>query len=415
MNLIDYMGANTDGQFLERLQQEVQAWEQEGTITPEQGRAILSRYPADSSVGAVRRRHSLVVGISVLGAVLVGLGIISFFAANWDDISRSVRLGMLIAGVILSYGAGFLLWQRLGYTALGLALVLLGCIIFGAGVHLIGQIYNVPVDHPNLTAFWFLGVAPLAYATRSRPIMALAVALFLVAVAFRIAHWDRFTGEIQTVGYFALYLGLGLAIYAVGRAKQQLPGWEQMGSVFRAIGVVVALGALYLMTFLELHEESREVVGPGYRYWVLAYAASAVAVASLAWSVWQIRLSPTESPAEYVELAAVVLLLAASLLVVNVPSQEAAVYTIVFNVLLALCALGMMVSGYLQESEVRINLSMGLIALFLISRYFEFSIQLLDGALVFVGAGVILLAGGFLLERGRRRMLEAMRREEAGR
>ena len=287
MNLIDYMGANTDGQFLERLQQEVQAWERDGTITPEQGRAILSRYPADSSVGAVRRRHSLVVGISVLGAVLVGLGIISFFAANWDDISRSVRLGMLIAGVILSYGAGFLLWQRLGYTALGLALVLLGCIIFGAGVHLIGQIYNVPVDHPNLTAFWFLGVAPLAYATRSRPIMALAVALFLVAVAFRIAHWDRFAGEIQTVGYFALYLGLGLAIYAVGRAKQQLPGWEQMGSVFRAIGVVVALGALYLMTFFELHEESREVVGPGYRYWVLAYAASAVAVASLAWTVWR--------------------------------------------------------------------------------------------------------------------------------
>ena len=73
------------------------------------------------------------IGLSILGAVLVGLGIITFFAANWDEIPRSVKLGALIAGVVLSYGAGFFLWQRLGYTAVGIALVLLGCIIYGAG------------------------------------------------------------------------------------------------------------------------------------------------------------------------------------------------------------------------------------------------------------------------------------------
>ena len=176
-----------DRRFVSQLRREVEEWQRDGTISAEQGQAILARYPGDS-VGyeTARRRQGLVIGLSILGAVLVGLGIITFFAANWDEIPRSVKLGALIAGVVLSYGAGFFLWQRLGYTAVGIALVLLGCIIYGAGVHLIGQIYHVPVDHPNLTAFWFLGVLPLAYVTRSKPVMFLAIVLFLVAAGFRL-------------------------------------------------------------------------------------------------------------------------------------------------------------------------------------------------------------------------------------
>ena len=404
--------AADDPRFLARLREEVESWEREGTITAGQAQSILARYPEDSSLAAVRRRHSLVVGVSVLGAVLVGLGIISFFAANWDDISRNVRLGLLIAGVIISYGAGYLLWQRLGYVAVGLSLVLLGCVIYGTGVHLIGQIYNVPVDHPNLTAFWFLGVAPLAYVIRSRPVMALAVVLFLVAVAFRLAYWDQLASEIETAAYFALHVPLGLAIYAIGRVKGQFPEWEQMGSVFRAIGLVVALGAVYLLTFLEVHEEGSRVEGLAYRYWILAYASAIVAVVSLAGVAWKRGLPVKEALQDYVEIGVVVVVLAASHLVVHISPVDPAIFTIVFNCLFSFCVLGMMVSGYMQESEARINLSMGLIALFLISRYFEYAIPLLDGALVFVGAGLILLAGGFLLERGRRRMLGSMRRGE---
>ena len=414
MNPFGTPNPSDDPRFLAQLRQETKAWERDGTITTEQAEAILSRYPDDSSLGAVRRRNSLVVGVSVLGAVLVGLGIITFFAANWDDISRSVRLGMLVAGVIISYGAGFLLWQRLGYTAVGLALVLLGCIIFGAGVHLIGQIYNVPVDHPNLTAFWFLGVAPLAYVARSRPITALALVLFLVAVAFRLNYWDQFEGTVGAVGSIALYVSLGLALYGIGRAKEQCPGWEEMGSVFRAVGVVVAFGALYLLTFLDLHEESDALQSPAYRYWILTYAGAVVAVAALAWSAWRSRLSSKEEVSDYVEIGAAVLLLASSHLVVHFHGADAAIFTILFNVLFALLALGMLVHGYQRESESRVNLSMALIGLYLISRYFEYSLELLDGSLVFVGAGVILLVGGFLLERGRRRMLTAMRTTEGG-
>ena len=399
--------------FVSRLRQEAAQWELDGTITAEQARAILARYPEDSAgYEAARRRQALVVGFSILGAALLGLGVITFFAANWDEIPRGVKLGALVAGVALSYSAGYLLWQRLGYTAVGIALVLLGCIIYGAGVHLIGQIYHVPVDHPDLTAFWFLGVLPLSYAIRSRPVAVLAIVLFLAAVGFRLSYWDQFVGRVDEIGFVALYAGMGLAIYAVGRVKQQFPEWESLGGAFRAVGLVVAFGALYLLTFEGLHGGNVIVEGLAFRYWSLTYAAAAVAVASLAWVVWRQGWNLRSSPIAIIELASVVVLLAASHLVVHIPSDDELIFTVVFNVLFAISALGLMVSGYLQGNEARVNLALGLIALFIITRYFEYSTTLFDLSLVFVGAGVILLAGGFLLERGRRRLLASMRTGE---
>lgn len=403
--------------FASQLRQEAEAWQQDGTITAEQAQAILARYPADSPDSeAARRRQALVVGLSILGAVLVGLGIISFFAANWNEIPRGVKLGALVVGVVLSYGAGYLLWQRAGYAAVGIALILLGCIIYGTGVHLIGQIYHVPVDHPNLTAFWFLGVLPLAYITRSLPVMFLAIILFLVAVGFRLAYWLGQNADADGVILSSVaYLSLAMLAYAIGKTKSLYEEWEPFGGLFRAVGLLVAFGALYLLTFHEIHENAGQITGADYRYWSLTYAASALAVALVAGLEWLRIRRGAGSVVDYIEIGAIVILLAASHVLIRVPVGWEALYPIVFNVLFALLALGLMISGYLREQEGRVNLSLGLIALFVISRYFEYSITFLDASLVFVGAGVILLAGGFLLERGRRKMLATMRAGEGER
>ena len=400
--------------FASQLREEVQEWERDGTITTEQAQSILSRYPGTSADHeAARRRQALVVGLSILGAVLVGLGVITFFAANWNEIPRGVKLGALVVGIALSYGSGFFLWQRLGYNAVGIALVLLGCIIYGAGVHLIGQIYHVPVDHPNLTAFWFLGVLPLAYVTRSTPVMFLAIVLFLVAAGFRLPSWFRDVHDADTVILASvLYLALAASLYAIGKSKSLFGGWEPAGGLFRAIGLIVVFGALYLLTFHELIDEAGRVGGVDYRYWSLTYAGSVVAIAMLvALEWWRVRHRDS-SVVGPLEIATVVLLLAASHALVRIPVGWEPLYPIVFNVLFALSALGLMISGYIQGNESRVNLALGLIALLIISRYFEFSATLFDLSLVFVGAGVILLAGGFLLERGRRRLLAAMRAGE---
>ncbi|MCH7734241.1 MAG: hypothetical protein IH961_03380 [Chloroflexi bacterium] len=53
----------------------------------------------------------------------------------------------------------------------------------------------------------------------------------------------------------------------------------------------------------------------------------------------------------------------------------------------------------------------------IVTRYFELSWGLFDRSLVFIVAGLILLGGGFLLERGRSKMvrrMEAQMKEQGG-
>lgn len=404
----------TDHRFVFRLREEVEAWQQDGTVTDKQAQAILSRYPDyEAGFEASRRRQGLVTGLSILGSILIGLGVITFFAANWDEISRGVRLASLIIGVVLSYGAGYVIRQRSGPTAYAVAFVLLGCILYGAGVHLIGQIYHISVNDPNLMLFWFLGVAPLAYVTRSRAVMFLAIVLFLAAVAFRQQDWlDRVEGSEAGIAGAALYVALGAFLYAIGKAKGQSAGWESIGGLFQGLGLVTAFAALYLLTFHDLFNRADSIGDARLGYWALAYGASIVAVAALAWLAWRRTRAGDGSPVEHAEVGLIAALLAVAHVAGLVPVDWDPFYPIVFNALFALSALGLMASGYLRDHEGRINLSIGLIAVYVVTRYFEFSIDLLDSSLVFFGAGVVLLAGGYLLDRGRRRMLAAMRDRE---
>jgi uncharacterized membrane protein len=100
----------------------------------------------------------------VLGAGLIGLGIILILANNWDDLSRTVRAGITFALLLCGQTvAGFTLVQRpdsVGWReASGLFLGLCA----GAAIALIGQTYNIPGDLGAFLMTWMLLVFPLMY------------------------------------------------------------------------------------------------------------------------------------------------------------------------------------------------------------------------------------------------------------
>ncbi|MCI0846007.1 MAG: DUF2157 domain-containing protein, partial [Chloroflexi bacterium] len=170
-----------------RLPDEVRRWQDQGLISAEQGRAIMSGYPASGRhVAAHRTQGRLVSILAILGAVLVGLGVVLFFASNWEGIPKPVKLAMILIAIPAVYGIGYWLRYWRGAQRVGAAVILLGCLLYGAGIHLVAQAYNVPVNDPILFLYWFLGVLPLAYLTRSQVILYLGVGLFLAAVGFRL-------------------------------------------------------------------------------------------------------------------------------------------------------------------------------------------------------------------------------------
>ena len=134
-----------NGDFIHRLPTEVARWRADGLISEEQATALLERYDSDaaeSAGGAIGNR--VVTATAVMGASLIGLGIIAFIAANWSGIPALAKLALMVIGTPAIYIIGWFAGYRFDYPRIGVAIILLGAIAFGASIHLIAQAYHVP-------------------------------------------------------------------------------------------------------------------------------------------------------------------------------------------------------------------------------------------------------------------------------
>lgn len=120
--------------------------------------------------------------IVTIGAILVGAGIFSFIAANWDYLSRSAKIGIILTAMLSCYGAGWYVKEKSKLAKTGSALILLGAIIYGAGIFLVAQMFNIRTNWPDGFILWMLGVMLLAWALESYPLFYLAMPLGAIAI-----------------------------------------------------------------------------------------------------------------------------------------------------------------------------------------------------------------------------------------
>ena len=407
-----------DRRFITQLPAEVAGWRQDGLITEDQAQVLLARYSLPEAGAAARSRAAAI--LATMGALALGLGVILFFASNWAAISKEVKLALMVIGVPAVYGAGYWLRYYKQYLRVGTAIILLAAILYGAAIHLVAQAYHVPVNHPNLVLVWFLGVIPLAYVTRSHSVLVLALILMLSAVGFRGQSWLEDWDLIPFLG-FPLYLVLGLGLYGLGKAQRQFELTRVYALPFELVGLLVAFAATYFLAFQEWWKEysffgfdgTGALDGVSAEFWGLFGVAALVSVLGLlaaGLSRYRRGLSWRGTLCEGLMMLA---LLVAASLVIFLPLRNDIFYPVVFNLLFLVGAIGLLLLGYVQGRELLINLAVLFFAFQVFARYFEFGFDLLDRSIVFVGAGVILLAGGFAMERGRRRMVDRLRSQEA--
>ena len=242
-----------DVDFTRQLPAEVARWEADGIITAEQAEAIRNRYASDSpEAGGSAIGNRVVTVIAIMGAALIGLGIIAFIAANWSEIPKLAKLALMVVGTPAIYVIGWFIGYRFGYVRIGVAVILLGAIAFGASIHLVAQTYHVPVNHPNLVPLWFLGVIPLAYITRSQAVFALSIILFLAAAGFRAQEWVPELNSEDTILLLPGLLPLGAFLFAAGRMQARFPDTRQFARLCDISGLLVAAAGIYFLSFDEL-------------------------------------------------------------------------------------------------------------------------------------------------------------------
>ena len=119
--------------------------------------------------------------ILTIGAVLVGAGIFSFIAANWQEMARPIKIGVILVSMLVSYSAGWYL-KKLNLLRTGEALILLGAIIYGAGIFLVAQMFNIRANWPDGFILWMIGTIAMAFAVESYALFYLAILLGIVAL-----------------------------------------------------------------------------------------------------------------------------------------------------------------------------------------------------------------------------------------
>ncbi len=207
------------------LHSQITHWVREGLITQETGSLLVERYPASH---ASNRALSL---LTVIGAIIFGLGIILFFAFNWAELSKALKLAVIFGALLLFHGAALLMnTLRQAPSALVEGLYLMGTMTFGAGIWLIAQLYHMDEHYP--TAFLLWGVGALAFAWAVPSIYQALLACLLLSV------W----GVSEVADFHRLHV-YSIVLVALGI----LPlAWMQRSAVLLFLGLLSTFGLLLL-------------------------------------------------------------------------------------------------------------------------------------------------------------------------
>ena len=120
--------------------------------------------------------------IVTIGAILVGVGIFSFIAANWQEMTKAVKVSIIVIAMIASYTGGWFLREKRHYEKTGEALLLLGAIIYGAGIFLIAQMFHTRGNWPDGFILWMIGTIVMAFAADSFSLFYLAIPVGITAI-----------------------------------------------------------------------------------------------------------------------------------------------------------------------------------------------------------------------------------------
>ena len=340
--------------------------------------------------------------IAIMGATLVGLGIITYVAANWSAIPPLARVALLVAVTAAIYAGGWALLARFGLRRTGAAVILAGALAYGAAIHLIAQIYHLPVNHPGLTAAWFLGVAPIAYIIRARSLLTLALILLLAAAGFRAQRWSDGFGADTALLLLPAALTLAALLFAAGRLQARFDWTRPFVRLTAVPGIAMASLAVGVITLTGILTDDLTIewASVAAEYWVtmaLVWCAAAGAL-TFCWRYggrWRSPLLPWEA-ATLATMAAVTLAMWLRLLAWSVPGSWW---------LLALAwFLGLAAIGWIRQSGRLLATATVLFVGALVLRAFQW-VDPIDGetalllAPAAVGLGAALFAAGRLLAR----------------
>jgi hypothetical protein len=144
-----------------RLYDELPQLVAQGVLTAEAEARLRAHY---GPVAPARPARLAVILFGVLGALLIGAGVILLLGHNWENLSRPVRAFLSFLPLVVAQGlAAWTLFNRPQSLAWREGVGSLLFLTIGASISLVAQTYNISGDLPNFLLTWTLLGLPMAY------------------------------------------------------------------------------------------------------------------------------------------------------------------------------------------------------------------------------------------------------------
>ena len=383
------------------LEKQLERWLSSGVV--DASTAARIRAFEQSQVPSERLRWPVLLALA-LGGVLLCAGVLLFVAAHWDELSPAWRFSLVLLLVAAFPVAGAFTAER--FPALSVTFYTIGTVCVGAGIFLAAQIFNLQEHWPNGILLWAIGALAGWLLLRNWTQAAL---LALLVPAWLAGEWQVRTESLQVSGQLMLEGLLLLAItYFTARTA------EEDSPVRRALVWVggIALLPLSILAFVERHEQwwqvnrahvSTPLLVTG---WAIAICAPLALAAILRGrGVWVSAIATIW-----------VLVIGTFSPVHSGTTDTLAAYawnSLGIYLWAGAGALALVTWGLLERQRERINLGVVGFALTVLIFYFSDVMDKLGRSASLIGMGVLLLVGGWILERARRQLIARMQRSAA--
>jgi uncharacterized membrane protein len=332
-----------------------------------------------------RLRWPILIALA-FGAITIAAGTLLFVSAHWDSLSPSARFAVVLALVAVFHIGGVLTGER--FPAMGTTLHAVGTVALGAGIYLAGQVFNLDEHWPGGLMMWALGAA-LAWALlRAWPQLAL---LAVLAPAWLFGEWavaiqNRWTHDGNRVTACGVFL-LALAYFTSVKSEAAGPQRRTL-QWLGGIALIPAAAVLAFESEFRSYYYYAQPLSTGLRVigWTAAIGLpSIVAIGLRRTAAWPNLLAA---------LWAVVALW------INPTGGDIYAYA-----WWALGAVAFAAWGVEERRAERINIGAVVFAATILTFYFSHVMDKLGRSASLVGLGLLFLAGGWAIERARRRLV----------
>lgn len=340
---------------LQILKREIHFLEETEIITLEQSKEIQDLYEVKDGLSFTKT-------LLYVGSILIGAGILSFIASNWGDIGKLAKFILILGLFIGSNFAGFKM--EIHYPKTSRSFYYLGVLVFGAGIFLIGQMFNFGGDFQDAFLWWSLGILPLALVLKDKWILMLASLFVLIYMSDEI-HWVG-----ANIPYWVL-----LWITAIYLLNEKI-GFSKVIDFITGVQLLVFIGTI-MNFFTNGHDEWFYVNG-------LLYL-----LIGLALVLTKVKLKDVYITLGYLVHGAAAFLLSFE----DVWPKEW--MNIPFSLLYLFFLLYLIKKGSL--------LSIVILCVMIFRFYLDISFAFLPKSFVFIIGGLLLLGFGFYFERQRKK------------